>query len=255
MIEDGTKQPKMKEQLAPVKNGSSTNVAGETPHDHSSFELLPQSVRLMIYGLDQVESYLADAMAEQLKHIPEDRRILPSAVVAGPAVDGLRFVIDEPSLRELYLNLLTTSMDSLTARRAHPAFVQVLKQMTPDEAKIVGLFRSRSTFPAVSLSVHDADGKGMVQVLLKHFSLLAYDAHCEFPDLAAGYIDNLRRLGLIEVISSRLFYDSEYYPLLEHPDFKSWIKRIEVESDASPNIEKLMIQMTELGKQFRDACV
>lgn len=255
MIEDDTKKAEEDEQIAEIENGDSTTLIRKEAPDEGSLGLLPKSLKLMIYGFDQVESYLKDALADQLKYIPEERRILPSPVVAGPVVDALRFVVDQPFLRELYLNLLTTSMDSKTARRAHPAFVQMLKQMTPDEAKIVGLFRSKSTFPAVSLSVHDADGKGMVQVLVRHFSLLVYEAHCEFPDLATSYIDNLQRLGLISVDSSQLFYDYQYDPLLEHPDFKSWINRIETESDASPSIGKAIVEVTQLGKQFRDACV
>lgn len=225
------------------------------PSEDSLMSLFPRSLRLVIYGYDQVEDYLTEALSERQKHIPEERLISPSPVVAGPALDALRFVIDEPPLRELYANLLATSMDSATTRQAHPAFVEMLRQMTPDEARIVGLFKSATRFPIVTLSVTDADGKGIVQVLLRNFCLLVYEAHCEHPEMAANYLDNLRRLGLVEVIQSSLFDKRQYTPLLEHPDFLKWVKRIETETDAGEVIDKEILEVTVLGRQFRDACI
>src|SRR5579864_922076 len=96
-------------------------------------------VSLLVWGFDQIKDYLEDALAHRLKDLPPERIIPPSPIIAGPATEALRFAGHDPILREMYANLLDTEMDANRVREAHPAFVEIIRQLTPDEARIVGL--------------------------------------------------------------------------------------------------------------------
>jgi len=67
---------------------------------------------------------------------PPDQIVVPKPNVAGPALEALRYTWHEETLSDLYANLLAaSSMDKSTADGAHPAFVEIIRQLTPDEAK------------------------------------------------------------------------------------------------------------------------
>jgi hypothetical protein len=155
-------------------------------------------IAALVWGYDQIRDFVTTRVAEKLKGVPQDRIKTPSATVAGPALEALRYTGHDANLRELYANLLATSMDAETAGSAHPAFVDMIKNMAPDEAKIMRFLATRDSYPVLDLKLDVKDGGGFI-VLRRNLSLIGVDAGCEYPKFGATYLDNLSRLGLIEV--------------------------------------------------------
>ena len=89
----------------------------------------------LVWSWEQIEDYVSVTIERKLKEraVPRERITTPDPDVAVPALEALRY----SKLRENYANLLATAMDSATARDAHPSFVEILKQLTPDEARIL----------------------------------------------------------------------------------------------------------------------
>ena len=149
----------------------------------------------LVWGYDQIKEYLHTALTEKLKAVPKDQIISPNPNVAGPAIEALRFAAHEPSLRELYANLLATSMDLQTAHNAHPAFVEFIRQMTPDEARIISVLDSKYFFPLFEvLAIRSIGSEVIAQT---RFALLGEESRCSYPQLIPNYIDNLQRMGLV----------------------------------------------------------
>ena len=48
-------------------------------------------------------------------------------------------------------NLLAASMDGETAARVHPAFITVLRQLTPDEVRIISTFQHDGPYPLLTV--------------------------------------------------------------------------------------------------------
>jgi hypothetical protein len=165
---------------------------------------------MIIWGYEKIRDYLEPALAERLKYVPPDRITTPSPNVAGPAIEALRFTAHNDTLREMYANLLATAMDSSVAASAHPSFVEVLKQLTSDEVKIMELFVSRPTCPVVTLRANKGKGQGHTDVL-RNFSLLGVRAGCAFPAMDQVYLDNLCRLGLLSVPHDTHLTDDNTY--------------------------------------------
>lgn len=68
-------------------------------------------------------------VTEKLKDVPPEEIVPPRVAVAGPTIEALRFAAEEPTMRELYANLLATSMKAKKQGKAHPAYVDIIRQL------------------------------------------------------------------------------------------------------------------------------
>lgn len=213
-------------------------------------------VSALVWGYEQIKDFVSTKVSEKLLHTPPEDIESPRPNVAGPALEALRYTGHESTLRELYANLLATSMDAETASLAHPGFVEIIKQMTPDEARLMKLFAEKRPFPVITLrSEFKETGKGGTDVL-RHFSLLGYEAGCEHPQLTPGYLDNLCRLGIIQIPEFfRYTATGVYDPLENHPEVKKLMDRINAQEDHTSKIGRKGALVTQLGRQFITACV
>lgn len=150
-------------------------------------------------------------------------------------------------------------MDKNTAEGAHPAFVEIIKQLTPDEAKLVSLFVNDISLPLVNLRWEfkpNQEGKTGGKDVLTHYSHLGVQAGCEYPQMTPTYIDNLCRLGLAEVPTFREYTTKGAYDALENDQLVTEHKAaIEANPEIQPVLEKKCLQVSELGKQFARICV
>lgn len=215
-------------------------------------------VAALVWGYDKIKVYLADVLPQKLKDVPPEQIISPSLSVAGPTLEALRFSAHEPSLRELYANLLATSMDENTARYAHPAFVESIRQMTPDEALIVQYLAKHQTFPMITVGVgFQMLNPGVVHgERLLHFSSIATEARCAHPTLWPSYLNNLTRLGLAEIKEGAVVgSDAIYKALQNHPTVLEVVSEIEAAQLGFATSRNEFLQLTDLGNQFCRACI
>jgi hypothetical protein len=210
-------------------------------------------VSAMVWGYDRIAAWLPDKLSEKLRDVPPDRIGTPPVEVAGPTLEALRFAGANPELRELYANLLATSMDLSTVRNAHPAFVEILKQLSTDEARIIRLFATEKIYPVISLSAAHPEEEGQKEIE-PNFSLLGEMANAAHNELTSSYLDNLDRLGLIELSDRRLVDKELYKPLINHPHIKA------TQDEGSKlgfntTITSRSVHLTQLGALFIRACV
>jgi Abortive infection alpha len=205
-------------------------------------------------------------LGERMTAIPGARRRAPTLSFAAQALAGsVRY---GTTLRERYLNLLAASMDSDKAARVHPAFLEVLRQLTADEARIISLFQHDGPYPLVTVGARYKFGERL-STELRNFTLLGTQAGCEYPERVSLYIDNLCRLGLVELRAVRIADDTRSFRTLEeHPEVKAAIARIESRAPALDSnhpqlgdddrvvadIRRQALYVTAFGRQFYEAC-
>jgi Abortive infection alpha len=216
-------------------------------------------VAALVWGYEKICTWLAPALEARLLSISPDQIVTPRAMIAGPAIEALRFAGGEESLRELYANLLATAMDSDTAHNAHPAFVEIIKQLSPDEAKLLSHIAHVPSHQRGFVDVHAAATQGGKTTFLTHFSILGESAECAYPDLTASYLENLARLGIVELQSGTWWTNEKAGPTYEritaHARVCELVTRIEAMERYTPAIEKGAIEITTLGHQFIESCV
>jgi hypothetical protein len=216
-------------------------------------------VSALVWGYDQIKDFVSTKVADRLKSVPPENIVTPKPNVAGPALEALRYTGHDSSLSDLYANLLAASMDSTTAHGAHPAFVEIIKQLTPDEAKLVSLFVDDRPLPLINLRWEynpNPDGRTGGKTILTSFSHFGKEAGCEFQHMTPTYIDNLCRLGLAEIPAMSEYTTKGAYDSLDNdPSIKAMIDEIENAKDIHHVIEHKYLRVTELGKQFANICV
>jgi len=218
-----------------------------------------------------------DSLVNELKDVPAERLITPNKVVAGPLLEALRYAVDEPDLRAMYSKLLATSMDSKTAHEAFPAFVDIIRQLTPDEARIVRLFADSDDFPMVRVLHHytervlsqdyfQAYESQMYQpnqhtsvtrdkILLDNFNLIGEQAEIAFPQNINTYLDNLCRLRLTMVLDPQSMLRTvpkRFDELFAH---LTVIEARAQSGEGRTSIHHRLLTVTDLGRHFCRACV
>ena len=185
--------------------------------------LLPRTLRVALNGwekwlVNKEESLrlTAEAVREKANAIPEGKQVEPEPYVAIPAIQQLCYCQNSAELRELYANLLVSSMNADTKWQVHPSFVDVVKQLNPDEAKFMRSLPSDSNLLFPLVDVECAVGVNTWRYMMSNFTTTRLEL-LEHPENICSYIDNLVRLSLIEIPQRRIADVKVYKQIEQHP--------------------------------------
>ena len=146
-------------------------------------------------------------------------------------------------------------MDSNTAGNAHPGFVEIIKNMSSDEARIMQYLIYNGAQPVINIRRELISLNGGITTN-KNVSFVGTNSGCENKELTPSYFDNLTRLGLINIPDGRtLKAKGTYDSLLNDSDVVAIRKQIDEMDDSKSKVEELFVEVTELGKLFAKACV
>ncbi len=215
--------------------------------------LLP--IRGLVWGMEQIEEFVQTKVTKKLENVPPENIQTPDPAVAGPAIESLRFTGHKESLSDLYANLLATSMDSTTAKTAHPGFVEIIRNLSGDEAKILAHLVKVQVFPLIDIRRESTEGKGGV-VVSPYVSTVGHDSGCEHRDMVGTYLKNLERLGLIDIPRDKhLVSEGVYDRILNDPPVKQIEEDLNALEKHKAEFSKYYATPSELGKLFIAACV
>lgn len=166
----------------------------------------------------------ADAMAVAL--LGEVRQSLLGVLGAGAWVGGLDgWGGQEMTLAEQMSALLEASADvSHADGRAHPAYVRLLSELTPDEARILRLFAERGPQPAVDVRTRKLLGGGS-RLIAPGLTMISRYAGCRNAARVPSYLDNMSRLGLIRFSDDPISDHSAYDVLEAQEEVKAALAR------------------------------
>lgn len=206
-------------------------------------------LKMLVWGYEQIEGFITRRVSEKLKNIPPENIITPAAQIAGPAVEALRYVGHEENLRELYANLLATAMDKETAMNAHPGYVEIIKNLTPDEARLLTVFTTNDNFPLIDIQAIDDSG-GYITIYTNH-SHIANIVEIVNKKLMPNYIDNLCRLGILNIPPDVFLNKDEPYKALENDkDFSIARDLIREMMNNKVQFKRKILKLTNYGGLF-----
>ena len=201
----------------------------------------------------KLESFEED-LKEKIKDIPVENLQAPPTMIAGPALEALRYTYDEAELREMYENLLASAMDTRIAPKAHPSFVDAIKQMSPIDAQVLAKINEYGQLRCAEIRfVIKGTTKVYTNAMPNHFvSELASIAD---PFLISTSIINLQRLGLITVKEANIVSEN-YQELKNHPFTLARITMFEgYGRQFDVKMEEHAIIVNNFGKQFARVCL
>lgn len=212
-------------------------------------------ISLVVWGYDQMKDFLENKVTEKLEHVPADRIITPPPNVAGPAIEALKFTGHDETLQDMFANLIANSLDSKTVVEAHPSFVDIIKNLSPDEGLILKVFASAQQFPVIDVKLKNKKERGY-NILHRNVTTLGSVANCNHQQLTENYLDNLCRLGILEIPSGlHLTAKNAYDVIINAPTIKQLQAQFEGNEHHIIDFDKKVIRVTGIGRQFINACV
>lgn len=221
---------------------------------------IPRAINAAFSGLDKWILNREYAINEtkklleiKLKNVDPEKIVTPEAYVAVPAIQAISYSMDSEELRSLYANLLAKAMNSDTKDMVHPSFVEIIKQMSPLDAKTLQyIFNEQNRgIPIIDLiaSRNYLDGKSY-KILQPNITPITFDSIISITIS----IENLLRLNLIHI--DKLLYKNGYDSILKTNSFKELSKNLHAKN---PNFEIEVVKKTGdlsvLGQSFCDICI
>lgn len=208
-------------------------------------------ISMMVWGYDSISEYLNRALPEyfEKRKISTEKIAPPDPSIAVPIIDAMRYTSHKDELKMMFTNLLGSSMN-IDSIDEHPAFIEIIKQLSSDECKMIKYLRNHPTMPMIKIRVKNANGNGSYDIF-PYFSDICYMVGCDYPHKFPEYLDNLHRLGLVEIHYDTYLTDDKVYEKLKtHPGFR----RVGVSDDLK--LEKKSIYcLSELAKKFCNVCL
>lgn len=206
-------------------------------------------IKALVWGYEQIEQYITKRVSEKLKDIPEENIVTPPAIIAGPAIESLRFCGDDINLRELYANLLASSMDINTQDLILPSYVEILKNLSSDEALLLQIFITNESIPLIDIHGDLKEQIGS-RIKYRNFSHINKIVNLKRPDLIPTYLDNICRLGILAMPFGKYLVKENAYEPLESDTLLDLIKQGINDNDEILRFERKVVMRTTFGTLF-----
>ncbi|WP_217588771.1 DUF4393 domain-containing protein [Lentibacillus saliphilus] len=192
-----------------------------------------------------------ESIAQKIASIPEEKLQEPPLSLVGPALEASKYYIEEETLREMFSNLIASSMNSSQSNLVHTSYVDIIRQLSPHDAHILKEFKKMSLsvnapHPIMSMVIH-SEGEGTKTI----FPMIAlFEENIDFFNNAPS-INNLERLGIIKTsFTTYLHDDNEYNFIRDHHAVKSVL-----EKNKHMTLKKGSFVLTNFGENFISICV
>lgn len=206
----------------------------------------------MSYAVE-LEKYHQE-LTDSIENIPKDRRVEPSIQVTAQALETSKYCVSSETLREMFVNLVSSSMNADTQSLTHPAFPEILKQLSTEDALLLkDIYISKApASPIAKIGINATDG-GYTLLYENIFVPKNLDFSC--PQCSFS-LASLERANLISIsYTSWLTSDSEYNKLRETPEYLQAQKISTLSQQSEPRFEKGLLKLTALGQAFCFICM
>ncbi|TDQ04646.1 uncharacterized protein DUF4393 [Labedaea rhizosphaerae] len=146
-------------------------------------------------------------------------------------------------LRGAMATLLNRSVSETRKEAENHLFVGVMRQLTPDEARIVAALSDGTAYPLVHVA-----GKGQ-QVILQNASTVGKAAGVTLPDLTPLYVSRLLAAGVAEVGDEDPGLATQYDILLT----ETYVREAEKQAKR-PKYLRHTLRLSAFGHRFWQAC-
>lgn|GEM_PF-6906484 len=217
----------------------------------------------------KADKFIEDLNNKIHNNIPPENIRIPEQSVFAHALEDLKFSLDEDDIRGLYLNLLSSSTDNRMSKLPLRAFVQIIRQLSSLEAKLLShLFSEGHIYPVATLGYNIEPsgfffvGKDPTKIqchnIVTDISLEGLDSY----DIDS-YLKHFDQLGLIKFdYSLPLAPENLYNYITDHPLYTSFIEFLKKDKNVSSSfseeyitINKGAFLLTSFGRGFVATCI
>ena len=189
-------------------------------------------------------------LEQNLENVDPDKIVPPEPYVAVPAIQAISYSANSEELRKMYANLLAKSIYADTKNSVHPAFVEIIKNLSPVDCHVFEYIMQTGQIGCYEMRVGSV-GKSTYHVSHPYITEMDFSTH----DIIAASIDNLLRNKLIVHLDFHYENDAHYACIRETDTFKSiedYYSSFPGNNELRPH--KMCIKSTSFGKMFYKVC-
>ena len=203
-------------------------------------------------------------MEKKYNSIPEEDRVEPQLHIVGPTMESLKYNIMDDDLAELFSNLLVSDMDIRTQNLCTPAFVKVVEQLSPADARVFKTIFNEcakaETIPICKMDLCRIDDEKR-KIRKEHLPLYLVGIEVDKlnPNDVSKSLQNLERLGLLTIDFLKWRSDDEVYNKLIDNSYieslKAWANQITGESYIAKVDSKGLLELNDFARDFAKVCL
>ena len=210
----------------------------------------------------------AIAFEKEMEHkynsIPEKERVEPQLHIVGPTMESLKYNIMDDDLAELFSNLLVSDMDMRTQNLCTPAFVKVIEQLSPADARVFkAVFNECAKAEIIPICKVDLckidDEKRKIRKEYLPLYLVGIEVDRLNPNDVSKSLQNLERLGLLTIDFLKWRSDDEVYNKLIDNSYieslKAWANQITGESYIAKVDSQGLLELNDFARDFAKVCL
>ena len=159
---------------------------------HPTAYIIGQRLKGAIRRLSMKEETIVEAaqiIEPIMRDVPPEKFVEPEPYIVGSAMLAMTFTLDCEELRNLYANLLASSMNSDIKDNVHPAFTEIIKQLSPDEARIMEYISNVGLIPFVH--IHTRIGEKSYRMEYQYITNIPERVNIQNQKKIPEYIENL----------------------------------------------------------------
>lgn len=192
------------------------------------------------------------------EQIPLEDQIPPRKSIIGPALQKAQFYFEESEIRDLFANLIANSIDINKSSKVHPAFPQIIENLSPLDAHLLTLcFKEETIWPICEIR-YKSTKQGLT--VFKH--LFMPPNFTGNYNLVSSSITNLSRIGLINTTYGiSISDDTEYDKFFTNPIYLDFLDKAtndliapDMEKPAEISLFKGYVETTPFGDDFIFVC-
>lgn len=199
----------------------------------------------LVNNLDKYRKRLESTPMQEVNEVAPE--------VGVPIGEKITYVTNE-ELSDMYVELLAKASIGSTASLAHPSFVNVINNLSPDEAVLLKVLQATPTLPFVETRLQQI-GTRSWKVLDPIYSALSKVSGVSFPNNVAAYVSNFEGLGLLQTRTDICVAGEGIYESLEEESKARCSNKEDYhEIESQIKFRKGKIQATPFGMLFLQAC-
>lgn len=195
---------------------------------------------------------LKKSLEEKIEAIPPENRVEPNTQNVCQALEDAKYCTENEEIREMFANLIASTMNSQTSSSVHPSFSVILKQMTSSDANFFRLFSRDSKIAICSYRIKYKSGG--YSSLLEKVYLKNENSSLDEANSNALILSVLERLGLIRLSLSESLIKEGIYQVYENSVILQDFKRLYNSNEESVEIKTGTAQLTAIGHSLLEIC-
>lgn len=193
-----------------------------------------------------------DELTKKYNKIPDENKTDPRTNILGPAIDVLKYNLEEEHIRNLFINILVSEMDNRKQSKVLPAYVEVVRQLSKKDADALKFFKQHKVKNEPVMKIQYKFAEGGFAYSSNNVVLILNNT---YEILDSIVIDSLLRQKIIEIDfmeyrNNEAVYTSIFEQIKLRDEFKILPPTVK-----TLGYSKGLLKVTDFGKNFIDICL